>query len=103
MTQAVEAVNREIWPALHGVDALDQALVDRTMRELDGTPNKGRLGANAILGVSLATARAAAAASGLPLYRHLGGDEATLLPVPMFNILNGGVHANRSLTRKAMR
>ena len=101
--KAVAAVNADLMDLLSGLDALEQIKIDRAMIEFDGTPNKGRLGANAILGVSLATARAAAAASGLPLYRHLGGDEATLLPVPMFNILNGGVHANRSLTRKAMR
>ena len=92
--QAVEHVNRDIAPAIRGMDSLDQAGVDRAMLELDGTPNKGRLGANAILGVSLAVARAAASAMGQPLYRYLGGESATLLPVPMFNILNGGVHAN---------
>jgi len=91
---AVEHVNREIAEAIVGVDALDQSRVDQTMVDLDGTPNKSRLGANAILGVSLAVARAAANACGLPLYRHLGGESANLLPVPMFNILNGGVHAN---------
>ena len=92
--KAVEHVNKDIAPALRGQDALAQALIDRTMRELDGTPNKSKLGANAILGVSLAVARAAAAAVGLSLYRYLGGVTATVLPVPMFNILNGGVHAN---------
>lgn len=92
--QAVEHVNKELADALMGLDALDQADVDQTMLELDGTPNKNNLGANAILGASLATARAAAEAVGLPLYRYLGGVTATLLPVPMFNILNGGVHAN---------
>jgi enolase len=91
---AVEHVNREIAEAIVGVDALDQPRVDETMLNLDGTPNKSRLGANAILGVSLAVARAAASARSLPLYRHLGGESATILPVPMFNILNGGVHAN---------
>jgi enolase len=91
---AVEHVNREIAEAIVGVDALDQSRVDQTMLDLDGTPNKSRLGANAILGVSLAVARAAANARGLPLYRHLGGESATILPVPMLNILNGGVHAN---------
>jgi len=92
--QAVENVRHEIAPAIQGLDALAQAGVDRAMLDLDGTPNKGRLGANAILGVSLAIARAAASASGQPLYRYLGGESATVLPVPMFNILNGGAHAN---------
>jgi enolase len=92
--QAVEHVRRDIAPAIQGMDSLDQAGVDRAMLDLDGTPNKGRLGANAILGVSLAVARAAAGVAGIPLYRYLGGDSATVLPVPMFNILNGGVHAN---------
>jgi len=92
--QAVERVNQEIGPAVQGLDATRQADVDQAMLKLDGTPNKSKLGANAILGVSLAVARAAAAASDLPLYRYLGGVPATLLPVPMFNILNGGVHAN---------
>ena len=92
--KAVANVNDRIAAALAGRYALDQAAVDRTMIELDGTPNKSSLGANAILGVSLAVARAAAAAVGLPLYRYLGGATAKLLPVPMFNILNGGVHAN---------
>jgi enolase len=92
--KAVGHVNKTIAKALHGHDALDQTGVDRLMLGLDGTPNKGKLGANAILGVSLAVARAAAAATGLPLYRYLGGASANRLPVPMFNILNGGVHAN---------
>jgi enolase len=92
--KAVGHVNKTIAKALQGHDALDQAGVDRLMLKLDGTPNKGKLGANAILGVSLAVARAAANATGLPLYRYLGGASANLLPVPMFNILNGGVHAN---------
>ena len=91
---AVKHVNLEIAKVIQGVDALDQSRVDETMLDLDGTPNKGRLGANAILGVSLAVARAAASARGLPLYRHLGGESANILPVPMFNILNGGVHAS---------
>ncbi|TAM56816.1 MAG: phosphopyruvate hydratase [Acidobacteria bacterium] len=91
---AVKNVNERIAPALAGAEALDQTGVDRAMIALDGTPNKASLGANAILGVSLAVARAAADAVGLPLYRYLGGVDATLLPVPMFNILNGGVHAN---------
>ncbi len=92
--KAVAAVNEEIADALFGMDALDQAAVDAEMLALDGTPNKSKFGANAILGVSLAVARAAANAVGLPLYRYLGGVNARLLPVPMFNILNGGVHAN---------
>ena len=91
---AVEHVNHEIAIALAGTDALDQGKVDQAMIDLDGTPNKSKLGANAILGVSLAVARAAANALDLPLYRYLGGVPAALLPVPMFNILNGGVHAN---------
>jgi enolase 1/2/3 len=92
--QAVGHVNDTIAAALNGMDALDQGAVDRAMLALDGTPNKANLGANAILGVSLAVARAAAAACGLPLFRYLGGATACRLPVPMFNILNGGVHAN---------
>jgi enolase len=92
--KAVGHVNKEIRDAVIGLDALDQAGVDRAMLELDGTPNKSKLGANAILGVSLAVARAAAVSVGLPLYRYLGGAAAKVLPVPMFNILNGGVHAN---------
>ena len=92
--QAVANVNRQIAQKLRGQNALDQAGVDQAMLELDGTPNKSKLGANAILGVSLAVSRAAAAASGMPVYRYLGGDSAHILPVPMFNILNGGVHAN---------
>jgi enolase len=91
--RAVDHVNKEIAKAISGRDALDQSNVDRTMVELDGTLNKSRFGANAILGVSLAVARAAANALGLPLYRHLGGETARILPVPMFNILNGGIHA----------
>ncbi|MBI5564119.1 MAG: hypothetical protein HY870_04425 [Chloroflexi bacterium] len=92
--KAVENVNTKISRVLVVQDALDQARVDRVMLEADGTPNKSKFGANAILGVSLAVARAAADASRLPLYRYLGGVPAKLLPVPMFNILNGGVHAN---------
>ena len=84
-------------PALVGLDALDQAAIDARMLELDGTPNKGKLGANAILGVSLAAARAAAAAHGLPLWRYLGGAQARTLPVPLMNILNGGAHADTSV------
>jgi len=92
--KAVEHVNVDIAEAVRGLDALDQAGVDRAMLALDGTENKNKLGANAILGVSMAVARAAAAASKMPLYRYMGGASANLLPVPMFNILNGGVHAN---------
>ncbi len=92
--KAVRNVNTTIAKALKGHDALDQAGIDRLMLGLDGTANKAKLGANAILGVSLAVARTASAAVGLPLYRYLGGASANLLPVPMFNILNGGVHAN---------
>ncbi len=91
--QAVGNVNTRIAPAVRGLEASDQRAVDRAMIELDGTPNKANLGANAILAVSLACARAAAAEAGLPLYSYLGGDEATLLPVPLMNILNGGAHA----------
>jgi len=92
--KAVGHVKDEIASALIGMDALDQGAVDRAMIELDGTTHKEKLGANAILGVSMATARAAAEASNLPLFRYLGGAAANRLPVPMFNILNGGVHAN---------
>jgi enolase len=92
--KAVGFVNREIAGTVTGLDARDQLGVDRAMLELDGTENKSRLGANAILGVSMAVARAAAESAGLPLFRYLGGAAARLLPVPMFNILNGGVHAN---------
>jgi len=95
--KAVDFVEEEIAPELEGTDARDQALADRTLCELDGTPNKGRLGANAILGVSLAVARAAAETCGLPLYRYLGGPGATVLPVPMLNVLNGGAHADNSI------
>ena len=95
--KAVEAVNREIFDALGGLDAEEQSRIDGIMRALDGTPNKGRLGANAILGVSLAVAKAAAAASRLPLYRYLGGPAARVLPVPLMNVLNGGVHADNPL------
>ena len=91
--RAIEAVNGEIAAALRGREATDQAGVDQVLIDLDGTPNKGRLGANAILGASLATAHAAAAARGEPLYRYLGGAGAATLPVPCFNILNGGKHA----------
>src|SRR6476646_8226792 len=95
--KAVEAVNGEIAEAIVGLDAEDQAGIDAEMIELDGSENKGRLGANAILGVSLATAKAAADAIGLPLYRYVGGVDASLLPVPMMHILNGGVHADNKL------
>jgi enolase len=95
--QAVEAVNGEIFDALSGFDAADQLLVDRTLIELDGTANKARLGANAILGVSLAAAKAAAADLDQPLYRYVGGVFARTLPVPMMNILNGGVHADNPI------
>jgi enolase len=97
VTKAVAAVNGEIFDAIGGMDAEDQARIDETMIRLDGTPNKARLGANAILGVSLATAKAAAAARGLPLYRYIGGATARLLPVPMMNIVNGGVHADNPI------
>ncbi len=95
--KAVAHVNGEIAEELEGADARDQALLDRILIELDGTPNKGRLGANAILGVSLAVAKAAAEASGMPLYRHIGGAGATTLPVPMMNVINGGAHADNWL------
>jgi enolase len=94
---AVEAVRGEIRKAITGMKADDQSAVDRRMIELDGTANKGRLGANAILAVSLATAKAAARQSGLPLYRFLGGDRQMMLPVPMMNIINGGAHADNSV------
>jgi len=92
--KAVEHVNIDIAETIKDLDAVDQARVDRAMLTLDGTPNKNKLGANSILGVSLAVARAASVSRGLPLYRYLGGVAANLLPVPMFNILNGGIHAN---------
>jgi phosphopyruvate hydratase len=95
--RAVEAVNGEIYEALGGMEAEDQLLIDRTLIELDGTPNKSRLGANAVLGVSLAVAKAAADAAGLPLYRYVGGASAHVLPVPMMNILNGGAHADNPI------
>ncbi len=95
--KAVEAVNTEIADALMGFNALDQAEIDITMIALDGTPNKSRLGANAILGVSLACAKAAAEACGLPLYQYIGGVNAKTLPVPMMNILNGGAHATNNV------
>jgi enolase len=95
--KAVDAVTGEIFDAIGGMDAQAQAKIDETLIALDGTPNKGRLGANAILGVSLAVAKAAAAANGLPLYRYVGGTSARLLPVPMMNIVNGGVHADNPI------
>ena len=94
---AVEAVNGELFDALSGMDAEAQVKIDETMIALDGTPNKGRLGANAILGVSLAVAKAAATANNLPLYRYVGGTAARLLPVPMMNIINGGAHADNPI------
>jgi enolase len=94
---AVEAVNGEIADALLGVDALDQRGVDRLLVDLDGTPNKARLGANAVLGVSLAVAKAAADELSIPLYRYVGGANAHVLPVPMMNVLNGGVHADNNV------
>ncbi|MHA1113113.1 MAG: phosphopyruvate hydratase [Alphaproteobacteria bacterium] len=97
VTGAVEAVNGEIFDALSGMEADEQELLDRVMTELDGTANKSRLGANAILGVSLAVAKAAADEAGLPLYRYVGGVHARTLPVPMMNILNGGAHADNSI------
>ena len=95
--RAVEAVNGELFEAIGGMEAENQIHIDRTMIELDGTPNKARLGANAILGVSLAVAKAASEASGLPLYRYLGGPNAHVLPVPMMNIINGGAHADNPI------
>ncbi len=92
--KAIEAVEEEIMAEILGFDATDQRLIDQTMIDLDGTPNKSRLGANAILGVSLAVAKAAATSSHLPLYRYLGGPNAHILPVPMMNIINGGAHAD---------
>jgi enolase len=95
--QAVQSVEERIAPALNGLPASDQMLIDRAMIELDGTDNKGKLGANAILAVSMATARAAAMDVGLPLYRYLGGPMARTMPVPMMNILNGGAHATNTV------
>jgi enolase len=95
--KAVAAVNGEIFDAVGGMDAEAQVHIDRTMIALDGTPNKARLGANAILGVSLAVARAAAQSAGLPLYRYVGGTSAHLLPVPLMNVVNGGVHADNPI------
>ncbi|MBL8086334.1 MAG: phosphopyruvate hydratase, partial [Candidatus Obscuribacter sp.] len=95
--KAVENVNSRIAEEVVGVSVFEQSLIDKIMLELDGTPNKGKLGANAILGTSLAVARAAAAESGQPLYRYVGGVNANTLPVPMMNILNGGSHADNSI------
>jgi enolase len=95
--KAVENVNEIIGPELEGMDALDQVAIDKLLIELDGTKNKGRLGANAILGVSLAAAKAAANYLGIPLYRYIGGSNAKVLPIPMMNILNGGKHADNNV------
>ncbi|HHY18538.1 MAG TPA: phosphopyruvate hydratase, partial [Firmicutes bacterium] len=97
VTKAVNNVNDKIAPEIVGMDARDQAMIDKVMIELDGTKNKGNLGANAILGVSLAVAKAAAEAYGLSLYQYLGGVNAKELPVPMMNILNGGEHADNNV------
>ena len=98
VTKAVDNVNDIIAPEIVGMNVFDQVLIDRTMIELDGTPNKGKLGANAILGVSLAVAKAAAEALGLSLYQYIGGTNSKVLPVPMMNIINGGKHADNSVT-----
>lgn len=95
--QAVENVNEEIGDELAGLEADDQRLIDEAMIKLDGTDNKSRLGANAILGVSMAVAKAAADSAGLPLFRYIGGPNAHVLPVPMMNIINGGAHADSTL------
>src|SRR5690348_4165224 len=95
--KAVDAINGELFDAIAGMDAEQQAKIDETMIALDGTPNKGRLGANAILGVSLAVAKAAATAKNAPLYRYVGGTSARTLPVPMMNIINGGAHADNPI------
>ena len=97
MLKAVENVNTEICEAIIGLDATEQSFIDKTLIDLDGTENKSRLGANAMLAVSLAVAKAAAEESGLPLYRYLGGAGAMQMPVPMMNVINGGAHANNSL------
>ena len=97
VSAALANANGEIAEAVRGRDVMDQEGLDRVLVELDGTPNKGRLGANAILGVSLAAAKAAAAEAGVPLFRHLGGETAATLPVPMLNVINGGVHADNSI------
>jgi enolase len=95
--KALENIGKTISPALEGLDAADQTLIDRTMLKLDGTPNKGKLGANAILAVSMATARASAQSESTPLYRYLGGINARVLPVPLMNVINGGAHADSSV------
>ena len=95
--KAVANVNGEIKKAVKGKDALKQGELDQSLIDLDGTPNKSRLGANAILGVSLAAAKAAAVSKGMPLYRYIGGDKADVLPIPMMNILNGGAHADNNV------
>jgi enolase len=95
--KAVDNVNKTLGPSIVGMDALDQSAVDAVLLEADGTPNKGKMGANAILGVSMAVARAAADALGIPLWRYLGGVQARVLPTPLMNILNGGVHADSGL------
>ena len=95
--KAIESVNRDIFESLVGLDAEDQVRIDEIMIDLDGTPNKAKLGANAILGVSLAVAKAAAESAGLPLYRYVGGTTARILPVPMMNIVNGGAHADNPI------
>src|SRR3982750_3104466 len=100
--KAVEAVNTEISEAIVGLDASEQTFIDRTLVDLDGTENKSRLGANATLAVSMATARAAAEESGLPLYRYFGGSGAMKMPVPMMNVINGGAHANNRLDMQEM-
>lgn len=98
VSKAVDNVNEIIAPEIVGMNVFDQAFIDKTMIELDGTPNKAKLGANAILGVSMAVAKAAAEALGLPLYQYIGGTNAKVLPVPMMNIINGGKHADNSVT-----
>ena len=95
--KAVEAVRTELAEAIHGMTATDQVGIDKALIKVDGTPNKARLGANAILGVSLAVAKAAAQSTGLPLYRYVGGTQARTLPVPMMNIINGGAHADNPI------
>src|ERR1700722_10144922 len=97
VSKAVDHVNQSLGPAVVGMDALDQSAVDEVLLEADGTPNKSKMGANAMLGVSLAVARAAAEAVGLPLWRYLGGIQARVLPTPLMNILNGGMHADNGL------
>jgi len=97
VTTAVDNVNNIIAPELIGRDSLEQVSIDKMLIELDGTPNKGKLGANAILGVSMACAKAAASTLGMPLYQYLGGTNAKTLPVPMMNILNGGAHADNNV------